>query len=122
LTAFSVDCSRRDGGPTIAVVSGDVDIASAEILVDAVSAAAEPAPQAGVVLDLTGVDFMDSTGIRAVLEIAGGLDAHGGALVLLSPVSSVAKLLSLSGIDHRVPVATSLEQAEAILAGPERRA
>jgi anti-sigma B factor antagonist len=120
LTPFSVGCSRRDGGPTIATICGDLDIASAALLVDAVSAGAAPAPQAGVVLELTGVDFMDSTGVRAILEIAGELDELGGGLVLLNPANPVAKLLSLAGIDGRIPVAASLEQADAILA--DRRA
>jgi anti-sigma B factor antagonist len=119
LTPFSVECSRRDSGPTIAMVCGDVDIASAGLLVEAVTAGAEPAPQAGVVLELTAVEFMDSTGIRAILEIAGGLDQHNGGLVLLNPADSVAKLLTLAGIDERIPVAASLEQADAILAAPD---
>lgn len=119
LTPFSVECSRRDSGPTIAMVCGDVDIASAGRLVEAVTAGAEPAPQAGVVLELTAVEFMDSTGIRAILEIAGGLDQHNGGLVLLNPADSVAKLLTLAGIDERIPVAASLEQADAILAAPD---
>jgi anti-sigma B factor antagonist len=118
LTPFSVECSRRETGPTIALVLGDVDIATADLLLTAVTAGAEPSPQAGVVLELTGVDFMDSTGLRAVLEIAGRLAEHGGGLVLLNPVDAVAKLLTLAGIDERIPVAESLEQADAMLAAP----
>ncbi|HWH11253.1 MAG TPA: STAS domain-containing protein [Solirubrobacteraceae bacterium] len=117
LTPFSVDCSRTDGGPVIAAIAGDVDIANAESLVDAVLTRAQTDPKPGVVLDFTAVDFMDSTGIRAILEIAQHLDDDDAAgLVLMNPASSVAKLLSLAGLDDRIPVATSLEQALAVLA------
>ncbi|HEY5198844.1 MAG TPA: STAS domain-containing protein [Solirubrobacteraceae bacterium] len=119
LIPFSVDCSRAAPGPLIAVIAGDVDIANAETLVDAVITGVQTDPKPGVVLDFTAVDFMDSTGIRAILEIARHLDGEDAAgLVLMNPVSAVAKLLSLAGLDDRIPVAVGLEQAVALLAAP----
>jgi len=104
----------------IATVSGDIDIANAELIVDAVIAGWATDPTHGVVLDLTGVPFMDSSGLRAVLEIASRLDDDAAGLVLLSPVSPVRRVLSLAGLDERIPVVTSLEQAEAVLTAPGR--
>lgn len=122
LTPFSVDCSRADAGPLIAAIAGDVDIANAEALVDAVFTAFQTDPKPGVVLDFTAVDFMDSTGIRAILEIARHLDDEDAAgLVLLNPATPVAKLLSLAGLDDRIPVAADLDQALALLSAPVDR-
>jgi anti-sigma B factor antagonist len=117
LTAFSVECSRPDGGPLIAAISGDLDIANADLLTDAVLVP-DLDPKPGVVLDFTGVDFMDSTGLRAVLEIARRLEDDDAGLVLLSPADSVRKLLGLAGLDDRIPVAVSLPQAHAFLTAP----
>lgn len=122
LTPFSVDCSRADGGPLITAIAGDLDIANAEALVDAVLTGSQTDPKPGVVLDFTAVDFMDSTGIRAILEIARHLDEEAAAgLVLLNPATGVAKLLSLAGVDDRIPVASDLQQALALLAAPPGR-
>jgi anti-sigma B factor antagonist len=118
LVPFSVGCSRADGGPLVAEVSGDVDIANSKTLIDAVLAGLDDDPKVGVVLDFTAVDFMDSTGIRAILEIARHLDDAASGLVLLNPAGGVRKLLSLAGLDDRIPVTDSFDQAKAILATP----
>lgn len=118
LTPFSVQCSRRSTGPVVATLSGDVDIANAGQLVDAVIAETQTDPAPGVVLDFTRVPFMDSTGLRAILEIAQRLEQDAGGVVLLNPVNSVRKLISLAGLDERIPVVGSLEQADVVLAAP----
>jgi anti-anti-sigma factor len=118
LVRFSVDCARLPAGSMIATLSGDLDIANAELLVESVIAGVETDPPLGVVLDFTGVPFMDSTGLRAILEIAQRLEEDAAGLVLLNPANSVSKLLSLAGLDERIPVVASMEQAEAVLAAP----
>jgi anti-sigma B factor antagonist len=118
LVSFSVDCSRAGAGPLVAAIAGDVDIANAGVLVDTVIAGLEADPKSGVVLDFTSVEFMDSTGLRALLEIARRLDEDGAGLVLLNPATSVRKLLALAGLDDRIPVAISLDQAHASLGRP----
>jgi anti-sigma B factor antagonist len=112
---FSVNLSGGGGRPLVAAVAGDVDIATAGAMSDAVIAALEESPGAGVVLDFANVGFMDSSGLRAVLDIARRLDMGAAGLVLLSPNRPVRKLLSLAGLDERMPIATTLEEAEAIL-------
>ncbi|GAC1436328.1 MAG: hypothetical protein NVSMB51_07550 [Solirubrobacteraceae bacterium] len=69
----------------------------------------------GLILDFTDVGFMDSTGLRAVLAISRRLELRPHAVVLLSPTRAVRKLLTLAGLDERMPVATSLEQARSLL-------
>jgi anti-sigma B factor antagonist len=102
--------------PLVAAVAGDVDIATAHSMSEAVIAALDDAPGCCVVLDFANVGFMDSSGLRAVLDIAGRLDMGTASMVLLSPNRPVRKLLSLAGLDERMPIATSLEDAQAMLA------
>jgi anti-sigma B factor antagonist len=117
LAPFSVECSQARGGSLIATITGDIDIATAETLVSAVTAGVAANPTTGVVLDFAAVGFMDSTGLRALLEIDRALE-DGTGLVLLSPANAVRKLLTLAGLDDRIPVATTLDQAQIILEGP----
>ncbi len=113
---FSVAVSGGGDRPLLAAVAGDVDIATASSLSAAVIGALDASHACGVVLDFTHVGFMDSSGLRAVLDIAGRLDVKAAGLVLLSPNRPVRKLLSLAGLDERMPIATSIGQAETILA------
>lgn len=113
---FSVAVSGGGRRPLVAALTGDVDVATAGLMREAVIAALEDAPGCGVVLDFANVDFMDSTGLRAVLEISRRLDMGATSLVLLSPNRPVRKLLTLAGLDERIPIATTRAQAESILA------
>ncbi len=113
-TPFSVAFSAGDG-PLVATVHGDVDLASAADLQERVLSEVEERAADGVILDFTGVGFMDSTGLRALLEISRHLELRPRPVVLLSPNRSVRKLMALAGLDERVPIAAGLREAEAQL-------
>ena len=113
---FSVAVTGGGEAPLVARVAGDVDIATASSMGATVIAAMEDAPGSGVVLDFANVGFMDSTGLRAVLDISRRLEGGPGSLVLLSPKRPVRKLLSLAGLDDRMPIADTLAEAETMLA------
>jgi len=84
-----------DHGATILRIRGDLDIALEEEAVDVVARtlAADPPPLV-LVLDLSEVEFIDSSGLRALLKIH---NRHGG-LIRLGPVSTaVERLLDLTG-------------------------
>lgn len=63
---FSIDVVE-EGGAIFLRCSGELDIAAAPLVEDALRAIIERAP-AALVLDWTGLTFMDSTGIRLLLE------------------------------------------------------
>lgn len=71
----------------------------------------------GLILDLSAVQFMDSSGLRAVLHLQRELASEpGGELVLLDPTTPVRKVLTLTGLDRHLTVADTLARAEAALA------
>jgi anti-anti-sigma factor len=51
-----------------------------------------------VVLDLSEITFLDSSGLRAILEARHAALAHGATLVLVRPSDAVAKVLDLTGL------------------------
>lgn len=78
-----------DGGGRL-VVRGELDLATAEPLCDAVRAA--DSRPAGPVrpwlrLDLTGVTFLDSSGVQALNDVQARLALRGAHLRVLSPVA-----------------------------------
>jgi len=85
-----------DGTPVVEV-RGEIDISSAEDLRAALLRAATDTHD--VVLDFGGVTFIDSSGLRTVIQAHKQIEGRGRALVIerVSPV--VEKVLRLSGLD-----------------------
>lgn len=86
--------SAQEDGAVIAL-SGELDVATAPIL----SQALDPAIERGgvVTLDVRELAFMDSSGLRLLLEGARRLEGRG-KIVLRSPTRPVGRLLEISGV------------------------
>lgn len=86
---------QSDGGGTRLLIRGELDITVEDELVGIVATVlAGPDAPAAVVLDLNDVEFMDSSGLRALLRIS---KAHGDR-ARLGPISMVVRrLLDLTG-------------------------
>lgn len=83
-----------EGWQVVAHVTGEIDLATCGRLRDAI----EPhlGPRQRVVLDLSGVTFMDSSCLRVLEDARTVLTADGGSLVLRNPSGAARRLLSLS--------------------------
>jgi anti-anti-sigma factor len=87
---------REDEGSLTWRLVGDLDLATADLLVETVTPQIED-PSAEVKLDLRELSFLDSSGIRALISIATSLT--GGTLALVAPSPPVAKVLHLVRAD-----------------------
>jgi len=107
-----------DGGSGVslrAIVSGEIDFASAPSMQARIIGACERERTRSLILDLTAVEFMDSSGLRVILHLQRELSGDRGALVLFGLTDEVRKILKLTGLDQHLAVADTLEQAEALL-------
>jgi len=86
---FSTEVAHDDGA-TVIYVRGEVDIATCEQLRDAI----EPhlGPKQTIVLDLSGVRFMDSSSLHVLEHARSTLTVGGGSLILRNP-SDAARIL-----------------------------
>ena len=66
-------------------------------------------------VDMSGVDFMASLGIRMLLSCAKSLHSHQAKLVLLSPQPLVASVLDSMGLDDILLVANDEAEARKLL-------
>ena len=57
-----------------------------------------------VFIDLSGVEFMDSSGIGLVLGRYAKITALGGELKLCDPAPRTEEILRLAGIDRMIPI------------------
>jgi anti-anti-sigma factor len=94
---FSTEVAQ-EGDATVIHVRGEIDMATCERLRDAI----EPhlGPQQTIVLDLSGVRFMDSSCVRVLLHARGTLTSDGGSLVLRNPSRAARLLLTTAGVQH----------------------
>jgi anti-sigma B factor antagonist len=71
------------------------------------------APMKGVVVDLSGVKFLASIGIGALITSAKAVTARGGKMVLVvNPSTTVMMSLEATGVDDMIPVFESAAEAE----------
>jgi anti-anti-sigma factor len=77
---------------------GELDISNAETLGALLDR--EVDGEGDITLDLAELTFIDSSGIRVLLQTMDRLKGKG-RLLLLSPSSSVKSILSLMGLDDR---------------------
>lgn len=69
------------------------------------------APRKFFIVDLSGVDFIASIGIRTLLLNTKSVNNRGGKIVILNPDSNVEKTLLMAGIDVLIPIFKNLESA-----------
>jgi anti-sigma B factor antagonist len=85
-----------EGTTVRAAVRGDVDLAAADRLWGAVSPLILPGRD--VVVDCSGIGFLDSSGLRTLLDLNRRADRAGGGLVLAGVPAPVAHVLELAGV------------------------
>src|SRR3954447_26406048 len=93
---FAVDRTVRPDGLCVAV-AGEVDAYTAPEMVAALLAAVEADPR--LTVELSGVTFMDSQGLAALLRARQESERHGGTFRLEAVPPRVLKLLELTGMD-----------------------
>jgi anti-sigma B factor antagonist len=93
----------RDGVYWLAL-SGELDLASAPLLEETLNDLAGEAMSA-VVLDLSGLSFMDSTGVRATLDARELFEGRGCRFSLIPGPAQVQRLFQLTGLLDVLPFA-----------------
>lgn len=101
----------EDDGVVIARLTGEIDMSNAEQLRGAISAAV-PNDALALVLDLTGVEYLDSAGIRLLYRLGEDIRARRQRFEVVTPSSSVvAGVLRLAGVSDYVGATETVDAA-----------
>jgi anti-anti-sigma factor len=111
------DC--RTDECTVVQVSGELDIATAPALCDHLLALIRNGHP--IVLELTGVEFMDSSGLEVLLRCHRSAERSGTGLVLRRPSHRVVRLLELSGLTSHFKMETDVSDEETRVSVPRPR-
>jgi len=91
--------SRTQGDHTVVVAAGEIDLYTAPRLHrELVAVLADDRP-ARVIVDMSGVEFCDSTGMNVFLSSLRRARERGGQLELAAPRPAVRKILQVTGLD-----------------------
>ncbi len=100
-TAVSADVA-------VVTVRGEIDLATADDLTKAILQGGDRA--GSVVVDLSPLDFLDSSGVRAIVHAARGVQR---LRVVCPPANrAVRRVLDVVGMDSLVPVLDALPEAD----------
>ena len=106
--------TSASGGETYTLVglSGEADVTNSDALRDLLDAEVAKEPRM-MVIDLSGLRFMDSSALHVILRANRAMDRQGGVLSLAGPRDPVAKMLRLTAADQLIPVYASVSEAAA---------
>ena len=91
---FSTEVNATDEA-TVIHVRGEIDMVTAGRLRDVI----EPhmGPNQKIILDLSEVEFMDSSSLKVLVQARGRLTENGGSLILRNPSKAAHRLLTVAG-------------------------
>ena len=92
---------EHDQGAPRLVVSGELDLASAEVLTSQMKQLESTEPPL-LVLDLRELDFMDSTGLRTVIAADNRAKDRGARLVIVRASEEVNRVFRLTRMDEHL--------------------
>jgi anti-anti-sigma factor len=99
---MDMQVEELDGGVTNVVLRGRLDTVGAGIIDLKFNVIA--GSKRAIIVDLSGVDFLASLGIRVLVMGAKAVRNKGGKVVLFSPGENVSSVLKTAGIDQLIPV------------------
>ena len=100
-----------DGDVVIAAVTGEVDISNVKGIEQAVTFAT-PNHAERVLMDLSGVDYLDSAGIHLVYRLRESLRSRGqGLTLIIAEDSPAADALRLAGVMDHLEIRHTVEAA-----------
>jgi anti-sigma B factor antagonist len=115
LVSVEISVSRTQSGDVpIVAVSGEVDVYSAPALKDNITELLESGVTT-LIVDLSGVAFLDSTGLGALVEARAATSDAGGSLPLVCSQERILKLFTITGLDGVFTIHSSIGDAVSAL-------
>jgi anti-sigma B factor antagonist len=102
--------SRQSGDRTVIEVKGEIDVYTAPVLREEISSLVD-AEHTTIVVDLTQVSFMDSTGLGVLVGALKKVRTLGGDLALVINEEKILKVFRITALTQVFSIHPSLEEA-----------
>ena len=90
--------SRSQGDHLVLALAGEIDLYTAPRLQSELTAALRAGDVVNIVVDMSAVEFCDSTGMNVLLAAHRLANERGGSLALAAPRPAVRKILEVTGL------------------------
>ena len=107
---------RSENGIPILVLTGRLNQASADALHAAAMEVAGDETSKALVVDMGGVDFIASVGIRSLIRPSQALSMRGGKLAVANLSPQISDFFKLTGLDQMLRVYETVADATAAVA------
>lgn len=104
--------TTRAGDTTILTPNGDIDINSQPDMAAALKNSASETGVQRLVVDLTGVPYMDSSGVATLIKASQDAKKRGHKLVLAAPQARVSSILQIAKLSTFFAIAPSVDEAK----------
>lgn len=108
---------EHSGDIIVVSLHGDVDVSTEADARRDLYGAVQSHP-AGVILDLSDVAFIDSTGLGVLIGMLRRLNAHDVPLALVVTGAGIARIFSITRLDQVFPITGSVAAARRLVARP----
>ena len=99
---LQVDASNQDG-QLVLVLVGELDPHTAPVLRDRIDQTLAPETTT-LVLEVSGLRFIDSSGLRVIIGAHKEMAGRDGRLILRSPTETTRRLLEITGLDDHIEI------------------
>ncbi|HET9259975.1 MAG TPA: STAS domain-containing protein [Acidimicrobiia bacterium] len=109
MRGLSIRNQRLSNGWVSIEVEGEVDLATVDELQQAIDAVFADSAE-GLVVDLTGSSFMDSTGLKALVMSNRKFDEAGRSFAIAVSAGPISRLVDLSGVNTTIRTVDSVDE------------
>lgn len=109
MRGLSIRNQRLSNGWVSIEVEGEVDLATVDQLQQAIDAVFADSAE-GLVVDLTGSSFMDSTGLKALVMSNRKFDEAGRSFAIAVSAGPISRLVDLSGVNTTIRTVDSVDE------------
>ncbi|MBB2948422.1 anti-anti-sigma factor [Actinoplanes lutulentus] len=98
-TALTLTSGQRPDGVPVLAAAGEIDMSNADAFASALRVAVAGAAAAALLVDLTAVEYLDSSGLATLFQHADRIEVVTGPLLApLLTVSGLAELTTVRGL------------------------
>lgn len=112
-TSVAVDLDletiQRDGA-SVLTLRGEIDVYTAPLLRQALVDIIDQG-NLDVVVDMSHVDFLDSTGLGVLVEGLKRVKTRGGTLAIVATQDKILKIFDITGLNKAFPIAPTVDEA-----------
>ena len=109
MTTLSLE-TREEGDQVRIALAGELDLSSALTFDEEVRRAEERQPKT-LVIDLSGLRFLDSTGLRLIMSAQARARKRGMRLAIVEGGDAVKRIFRLAGVNRRLDIVSEAPAA-----------